>query len=304
MPFDTQLCQLIAAGDLDQALELLLAHTEGTTRYVPAVQLAARFNILKHKELNGLISFENAQIERNKITDAVLALLEGRSVGGEGNHKNILPNTKLTCSVIIGLAATLIAILGGVAKFSGYSLPDLFGGGTNGKTTAVTVFVHGPRDCADLIMRENGFVIMRIKSTGETKKEAITDKGEAKFSGLRVGEKVQVDIDFSEPYRAVKPDSIYTVSADSSICLEVRLENLDRVFGKVIAHDQPLPGVIVSIGANIRDTTDDLGNYEINIPGEQQRKEQEVSFFKPGFKLVTKRAFPQTEEPLNVIMEK
>ena len=299
MHSDAQLRQLIAIGDIEKALELLLIHTEGSARHATAVQLAARFNTLKDNEVKGIVSFSKANIERNKITDAMLALLEGRTVGNAKKQKN-----RLTCSVTIAFAAALIAILGGLAEFAGYSLRDLFGGGTSGKSAAVTVFVHGPKGCTDLILREDGFVIMRIESTGETKKEAITDKGEAKFSGLRIGEKVQVEIDFSEPYRAVNPDSIYIVSTDGSICLETQLENLDLVFGKVIANDRPLPGVIVFIGATLRDTTDELGNYEINIPAELQKKEQEVSFFKPGFKLVTMKAFPQTNEPLNVVIEK
>lgn len=167
----------------------------------------------------------------------------------------------------------------------------------------VTVFVHGPGGCEDLIL-DQGQVMMRVEKTGERKEEAIDGKGQAKFSGLRVGERVRLQIKFSEPYRAVRPDSVYTISENGSICLETRLEHLDKVFGKTIFNNRPLAGVVVSIGSALRDTTDDLGDYEIKIPPALQKKEQQVTFYKTGFQLLTKKAFPQTDEPLSVIMER
>ena len=169
---------------------------------------------------------------------------------------------------------------------------------------SVTVFVHGDKGCTDAVLKGQGHVAMRIAGSGETKKEAINDKGEAKFSGLRAGQKVYLEVDFSEPYRAVNPDSSYIISEEGGICFEVALQNLDKVFGQTIFNDQPLAGVIVSIGAGLRDTTDDLGHYDLHIPKAMQSKEPEVSFFKPGFKMLTKTAHPQTNAPLNVIMAK
>jgi hypothetical protein len=55
---------------------------------------------------------------------------------------------------------------------------------------------------------------------------------------------------------------------------------------------------------SLRDTTDDLGRYEVKIPENDQRPEQEVFFKKEGFKSMTKKAFPQTDQPLNIIMER
>jgi len=196
--------------------------------------------------------------------------------------------------------ALWVSIFATIVGVTGYTLKDFLDTKKPiGEITAVTVFVHGQKGCVDLILRENGFVIMRVEDTGETKKEAITDKGEAKFSGLRTGEKVRLQIDFSEPYRAIKPDSTYTVTAEGSICLEARLENLHRIFGRVIADDQPLPGAIVFINSVLRDTTDELGNYEIQIPPGQQQQEQKVTAFKPGYTQQTLTALPQTKQDLS-----
>ena len=140
-------------------------------------------------------------------------------------------------------------------------------------------------------------------SGGGAPKEIIDDKGVASFKNIKVGDKVRLNIDFSEPYRPIQPDSIYTVSEDGRIHLMVALQNLGKVFGRVIHRDKELSDVIVAVG-NLRDTTDDLGRYEIPIPKKDQRPEQEVFFKKEGFKSITKKAFPQTDQPLNVVMEK
>ena len=139
---------------------------------------------------------------------------------------------------------------------------------------------------------------------GERKRQAISENGEAFFNNLKVDEKIRLGVDFSEPYKPTHPDSLYTIDASGKIYLEVALQNLEKVFGRVIFKDKPLDGVQVSIGPSLRDTTDALGYYEVNIPVSQQRKEQEVNFYKPGFKMLSKNAFPQTNEPLNILMEK
>jgi hypothetical protein len=140
-------------------------------------------------------------------------------------------------------------------------------------------------------------------SGGGAPKELIDDRGAASFKNIKTGDKVRLNIDFSEPYRPIQPDSVYTVPEDGRIQLVVALQHLGKVFGRVMYRDKELSGVIVAVGS-LRDTTDDLGRYEIMIPESDQRQEQEVFFKANGLKSVTKKAFPQTNQPLNIIMER
>ena len=110
-------------------------------------------------------------------------------------------------------------------------------------------------------------------------------------------------MDFSEPYRPLNADSLYTIPSDGRLTLTVGLQNLGQVFGRVLWRDQPLEGVLVAVG-DLRDTTNDLGRYSIQIPETEQRKEQEVIFKKMSYKTLIKTAHPQTNEPLNIVMEK
>jgi hypothetical protein len=165
----------------------------------------------------------------------------------------------------------------------------------------VTIFVHGNGGRQDLVLRQQGHVLMDYR--GERKRMAINENGEAFFSNLKTSEKIRLGVDFSEPYQPVRPDSVYTIDKSGQIYLQVALLHLEKVYGRTIWQDNPLSGVVVSIGPTLSDTTDALGYYDIYIPPALQRKEQEVIFFKPGFRLLTKKSFPQTNDPLNVVME-
>lgn len=166
--------------------------------------------------------------------------------------------------------------------------------------TSVTVFVHGKKGKQDMILRQQGYVIMDVE--GERKKASINENGQAFFQNLRFGDSVRINIDFSEPYKAIYPDSIYSILLNSKIYLPVTLESIDKVEGRVLYNEAPLEGVIVEIN-DLTDTTDGNGRFNITIPEIQQRKEYKVWFMKAGFKSKSASAFPQTG-PLEIVMEK
>ncbi|MCB9292152.1 MAG: hypothetical protein H6559_03320 [Lewinellaceae bacterium] len=173
---------------------------------------------------------------------------------------------------------------------------------------SLTVFVHGKRSRNDLVLKKVGFV----EITYGTKKarESIDEKGQAIFNEIPnrfFDENARVYINVQdtngEPYKSLYPDSLYELNVGEPIYLPVTLSGLDLVFGTVIWNDEPLEGVIVSAG-RIRDTTDKLGNYNLQFPENVQKQQQQVMFFKPGFKLIKKNAYPQTQKSLDIIMIK
>jgi hypothetical protein len=167
--------------------------------------------------------------------------------------------------------------------------------------TSATIFVHGKKGRQDMILRQNGFVIMDVGE--ERKRASINENGQAYFQNLRIGDSVRLNIDFSEPYKALHPDSVYIIQQNSKIYLSVALEGIERVWGRVLYGDDPLEGVTVQIDS-LSTTTKGDGNYNISVPEQMQRKEYQVWFIKKGYKSKSAPAFPQTGEPLNIIMEK
>jgi hypothetical protein len=78
-------------------------------------------------------------------------------------------------------------------------------------TTSVTVFVHDKASRQDMILRQQGHVVMDVKG-GERKRADINENGAAFFQNLQVGEKVQLEVDFSEPYKSMYPDSAFVIT--------------------------------------------------------------------------------------------
>lgn len=165
----------------------------------------------------------------------------------------------------------------------------------------VTVFVHGKKGLQDMILRQKGNVIMDIGS--ERKKAPIDENGEAYFQNLEKGDKVRLNIDFSEPYKSKYPDSVYTIDESGKIYLYVFLQGIDKVSGMVLYNDQPLANVTVKIDG-LSTSTDSTGQFSLAIPDDLQSDKYAVWFFKKGFKTISKEAYPQTGIPMGVAMER
>jgi hypothetical protein len=228
----------------------------------------------------------------------VLRATTALAFGGLGSF--FLGSLKLNFKGIEAGGALAFAVIGFL-----WNPAEGFVGKNCNEPFSVTVFVHGKGGRQDMILRQQGKVIMDL--AGERREQPIQGNGEAIFQNLPPaydGKQVLLSVDFSEPYKPIHADSLYPLQPNQQIYLAVALQGLDRIHGTVIWKENPLPGVFVSIGSTLADTTDSNGAYEIHIPEAQQRKEQEVKFVKPGFKMQIKKAFPQTHEPLNLIMVK
>lgn len=299
---------LLAEGKTKQVIDKLRQYNIADADLnAEVVQLSARFAQYERKQRMGLEDSSVLDRELNKINNALLSVIDRLEVTTSQTSEQVTSSHPPTAATpkpnwlkIGGWAVTAIAVIAGIVQIFGYSIKDLFSNNQNGKLTNITVYVEDKKH--DLILKQQGQVIMDVEG-GEAKKEDIDSKGTASFKNAKIGDKVHLKVDFSEPYRPVNPDSVYTIPADGRINLTVGLQNLNRVFGSVIWRDQPLAGVLVAIG-ELRDTTDATGSYAIPIPESAQRKEQEVKFLKSGFKMLIKKAFPQTNEPLNIVMEK
>jgi hypothetical protein len=164
---------------------------------------------------------------------------------------------------------------------------------------SVAVFVHGKKGKQDLILRQQGDVIMDVN--GERKRHSIDENGQATFQNLHVGDEVRLSIDFSEPYHSLSPDSVYRITTDGRIYMAVALQGIDRVKGKVLTGDYALPGVSVQIDT-LHTLTDSSGFFMLIIPEALQASQYQVWFSKQGYHTVSINAFPQTGLPVLLMM--
>jgi len=287
-----QLRNYLAQGNAKKVISELLILTKGDADLRnDVIAISARHEKYLKEKFANIAHRQELEIENNNINVALLNIIDKIRDNNE-RAATLFSDYRYYVMTLFGVFILLL-----VLKL--YS--TIF---YNKDTTGVTVFVVGQRGCTDFILREKGKVIMRINRTGETKSEDISDKGEAKFSGLAIGEKVTIEIDFSEPYRSINKDTIYTITGNGSICLMAQLENLDKIFGRVIYNEIPLKEVTVSINSIVFSQTDSLGDYTLNIPLEFQKKQQEVYFYKKGFILEKLVAYPQTKTQLDVSLTK
>lgn len=267
------------------------------------LQISKRFKTLEEKFRNKQIKQNDYKTELANIRQSLSELL--RDLPENWFSGNAAPPKKdaetFDWKKWGAIASAIVGVMAGITGFSGYTLKDIFGDGSSGELTNVTVFVHSAKNKQDMILRQQGRVIMDV--AGERKLEPIDEKGQAHFKNIKTGEQTRLEVEFSEPYRAAHPDSIYRIKPGESIYLAVVLQGLDKIYGTVTWDDQPLEGVIVSVG-DLRDTTDALGHYLLNIPEDQQKKEQQVQFFKEGFQMRSVNFFPQTGQPLDMLMKK
>lgn len=272
------------------------------------LQISKRFKTLEENFRNKQIKQSEYKIELVNIRRALSALLLeipddwfAEKTNGQSSSPSKKEPEGFDWKKWGAIASAIVGVMAGITGFSGYTLKDIFGDGGSDELTNVTVFVHSAKNKQDMILQQQGHVIMDV--AGERKMEPIDEKGQAHFKNLKTGEQARLGVEFSEPYRAVHPDSTYHIEANEGIYLAVALQGLDKIFGTATWDEQPLEGVVVSIG-DLLDTTDALGHYTLTIPEALQKKEQQVQFFKEGFQMRSVNFFPQTSQPLDVPMKK
>jgi hypothetical protein len=138
----------------------------------------------------------------------------------------------------------------------------------------VTVFVHGKKSKHDLVIRQEGHVLMDVRG-GERKKELIDDKGAASFKNVQPGDTVTMDVDFREPYKATHPDALYVIppDGDGRLYLEVELKGLDLLSGEIVDREgQPIAGANIQVLGE-QALTDSAGYFFLKMPADKVQQQ-------------------------------
>ncbi len=315
------LSQWLTDGDLERTLNGLLliqkkwrVKSMGNHEFDTSFQLS-RFNTLKTSHSKGTISQADYLMELARIRETTTEtvhwlpedywleeltnvpptqLPESSKLSGS-SHDTPRPSWWKRWEFILGLLVTL-------ATVTGITLKDFFCNSYSGNPTSLTVFAYDAKKGKQYpILQAKGHIWLDLN--GERKQEAIDDKGKAVFQNLHIGDHVLLDVAFSEPYRAVRPDSIYGLPASGQIYLAVELKNLERIRGHIFYKEKPLSGVVVSV-ENLRDTTDGLGFYELQIPPELRKREQKLLLYHPKIGTQTETVYPQTDQDWDFVLKK
>lgn len=296
---------LISEGDINQAINTLLSIEMPQKDRSIVVQIKAANEQLRNNSIRGVLSFEQQTTEQNRINDRLLKFLDGdeTAVGASGDTA-----PKKNWGKYAATFTALVAVLAGIAELSGYSLRDILSGSdSTDNVFTVTVFVHGKKGKDDRLLKNQGQVMLGLR-TNEMPC-SINDKGEATFKEISMGfkgQKVPIRIEHPQPYRPTHPDSLYLLEPNAAIFVEVALEGTHVIKGKVMDFytEQWLDSVRVSV-ENVATYTDQFGWFELEIPEDKQRKFQRVSFFKKGYEIDELDSVPvHTQQEIHISLRK
>ncbi|MFM9948356.1 MAG: hypothetical protein ACKV1O_10495 [Saprospiraceae bacterium] len=297
--------ELVSNGHTAEALDKLLSMDLSPKDRSIVAQIKASFENLRRNTIKGILSYEQQTTEQNRINDRLL-----RFLNGETEQLPVTPMAekyrRKVWRFVVG-AGVVVGILVGIFQIAGISLKEFFGGGGSPESFTVTVFVHGKKGKDDRILKNQGQVMLGLR-TSEMPCN-INEKGEATFKEIPMGfkgKRVPIRIEHPQPYRATHPDSLYLLEPNAAIFVEVALEGTNVIKGKVMDFntEQWLDSVRVSV-ENVATYTDQFGWFELEIPENKQRKFQRVSFFKKGFEINELDSIPvHTQQEINSSLRK
>ncbi|MFM9947751.1 MAG: hypothetical protein ACKV1O_07435 [Saprospiraceae bacterium] len=295
------LSDLVAKGKTAEALEKFLSLELPPKVKSTVQQIKAAYENLKSDRIKGILSIEQENTERNRINNRILELLD--SLDADLLLPVIEKSSRNWRKYIVGAVIIIVSIwvvfCQTVKNYSSENAaPDSF---------SVTIFVHGKKGKDDRILKDQGQVMLGLR-TNEMPC-SINEKGEATFKEIPPGfkgQKVPIRIEHPQPYRATYPDSLYLLEPNAALYVEVALQGTNRIFGKVMDFntEQWLDSVRVSI-ENVATYTDQYGWFELMIPENKQRKFQRVSFYKKGYEINESDSIPvHTQEEILISLIK
>jgi hypothetical protein len=295
--------KLVSAGRTVEALDKLLSMDLPPKDRSIVAQIKASQGQLSRSTIKGVLSIDQQITEQNRINDRLLRFLNGEAVQPTDTQDEEKRSRKIW-EYIVG-ASIVVGILAGIFQIAGISIKDIVGGRSL-ETFTVTVYVHGKKGKDDRILKNQGQVMLGLR-TNEMP-GSINEKGEATFKEIPMGfkgQKVPIRIEHPQPYRATRPDSLYLLEPNAAIFVEVALEGTNVIKGKVMDFytEQWLDSVRVSV-ENIATYTDKYGWFELKIPENKQRKFQRISFFKKGYAITELDSIPvHTQQEIHISLQ-
>lgn len=233
----TQLRKLLSQNKIRVALEhLSKIQTPNRGLEDIIIMMMGQLSHLEEEYHKGVLDSENYRIGINRIRESIISIIEDLDEFPEEEPWKLTENQKKAAK---GLGTVgVIALLANLSQIAGCNIKDMLGCNRLIPSSSVTVFVHGKKGKLDLILRQKGYVLLDVPNE-DRKKELIDDKGAATFKNVKIGDKVMMNVDLEEPYRAVKSDSVYTIPATGSLYLEVALQNQEKIYGQVTYNNSP-----------------------------------------------------------------
>lgn len=297
--------KLIAKGETEKALKNLMSFTnksEFKKLHEEIVLQSAKFQQYKVKIRKGVISFEEAKLVNAEITNALLEILDDindneilslQTAPKKLGQSSFFKRYKLSYILFFIFLTSLFFIL--------------WTDSNSEKSFSLTVLVHGKKGKDDLVLRNQGEVILDIGTARLS--TSINEKGEATFKEIPIifnQKNAYISINHPQPYLPVKNDKEILLTKNQAIYLEIELKGIDKIFGRVLdfKSETPLDSVMINVQGETS-YSNQFGWFELDIPSKKQKKFISVAFYKKGYKLMKLDSIaPHTHEEIEIYLKR
>ena len=280
--------KLASKGQLAETLAALLKQLPDGDLRQQTLAVSQRLQNLERDKRLGVVNHEEATLERNKISKALLDII------AELDEKptSIFPYWRL-----VAAAASVLLLVFFLKKMLQ----------TAGEPFDLTVYVVGEGTQRPTILRGQGSV--KIRHAVETT-EPIDKDGAAKFNNIPLKyryDSVWLNIvnEAGVPYEAAHPTQGYIIGDRHSLDLVIQPRDLQQLEGTIVdaADEQPLENARI-VFLNLETVTDRNGYFKLSIPKEKQTRDMSLTILKDGYEPHTTTAQPETKALLQVGLNK
>lgn len=277
---------LIADGQTEEVLIQLRQKLRKGLVLQQVIQLSNRWSILQQKLISKAIHDSEADIEHNRINHALLYIIE--QIDDQS-----LKNRTIYWTWLLGGITTISLLALSYAGSYWFTTPFKLSVSVVGEDGQHSELLSGKA---------------RLKIIHSEEDEAdIGNDGIAHFKNIPANfrrDSIRISIIRTHSV-SFEGDSTYKIGFNSFITLRVYPWKWDVVVGNI--RDAQTLSPLDSVRVVFRDLvalTNRDGYFELHIPKEKQRQEVPLMVIRDGYETKTGKAYPQTEAPFEVFLNK
>lgn len=285
----------IQEQQFNSMLHLLTPRNRETVRKLfKEIYQPKRIRLQLNKELDALLGEIRSTLEEMKLL--VEATYEELSTFRKTYEKDRVDWLSFKMVVAYGIISLLVSVMGFIL-YNNRQQPFM-----------VTLQVHGPGGITDAVLK--GQIKSTMELVGHPMEETLDEKGRAIFHQIP-GKYKDDSISFKlaglegEPYRP-KPVR-FRLEKDITFYLPLIPVGMDKIEGTVVdERNIPIAGAIATV-QGVQAITDINGWFTITLPTEKQKRLQDISIVKAGYKQELRSDVAphmQTSRPLGIMLFK
>lgn len=246
--------------------------------------------------LDGPISSNNTS-SKNPEEDQRKITITGPSGGGT-NQVNLTVSKKKKTWAYITSAAVIIGIIGSLTATANIIKDNFFISSSPSSSTQLTVYTHGPKGPQDVILENQGEVI--IDFDGDRREAMIGNMGRTVFTEIPekfIGKPLHILIE-SDDYEESNPEIKYEWNENSIYIPMIPKKSLGKISGivKNIDGSALINNARIIIDHEFTTTTDSLGRFKLDMESKNIKDRYEISIMKEGFQPSSEYYYPNSSK--------